>query len=338
MLILGIETSCDETSAAVVKEGHHILSNVVSSQIDLHRPFGGVVPELASRHHTEKISSIVSKAIEEACIKPEDIDAIAVTHGPGLVGSLIVGIMFARGFGEGLSCPVLGINHLEGHLFASIMEHSDLSFPFLALLVSGGHTLIVAVNKVGHYDILGQTIDDAAGEAFDKVANILKLGYPGGPAIDKLTQKIEHTDRIPFPRPLLKADSYDFSFSGLKTAVLYHSKKTFCNAPETFPEKEVSLIATSFQDAVVETLVTKTFSALEKSGLKQCALGGGVAANESLRKQFLLKGKEKDISIFLPSKKNCTDNAAMIACCAYYRWQHNVDRGKSFEVDPRLKL
>lgn len=338
MIVLGIETSCDETSASIVIDGRIIASNIVSSQIDVHRPFGGVVPELASRHHIENITYIVSESLKEASIKSSEIDLIAVTRGPGLVGSLLAGIMFAQGFSEGLSCPLVGINHLEGHLFASLMENVELSFPFLSLLVSGGHTLLVAAHSVGNYSILGQTIDDAAGEAFDKVAKILGLGYPGGPIIDKLSKKDANSENIRFPRPLLKSNNFDFSFSGLKTAVFYYVRDSIKDSSGSIPEKDVVKIASSFQEAVVETLVSKTFSALKETGINKCVIGGGVAANDFLRKEFIERGDKEDVQVFLPSKAFCTDNAAMIASCAYFRKKHGFDKETEVEVNPRLKL
>ena len=338
MFILGIESSCDETSAAVIKDGREILSNCVSSQIEIHRPFGGVVPELASRHHSENISYIVSTALDEAQVAPKDIDLVAVTHGPGLVGSLIVGIMYARGFAEGISRPVVGINHLEGHLFASLMEYPTLDFPFLSLLVSGGHTMLVVVNDINDYEILGSTIDDAAGEAFDKVAKILGLGYPGGPIIDRLARQTDKSERITFPRPLMHVKNYDFSFSGLKTAVLYHTKNSTNNHHKTLHDDEKAIIAASFQDAVVDTLVHKTMRAVKETGMKRLAIGGGVAANGLLRDRLRYESEDQSIQIFLPSRTFCTDNAAMIASCAFFRWQSGLDRSTVFEVDPKLKL
>lgn len=335
MYILAIETSCDETSASVVAAGKEILSNVISSQIKIHKKYGGVVPELASRHHVEAINYVIAKAMEEACLGYADLDAFAVTQGPGLVGSLIVGIMAAKTLAFLFKKPLLPVNHVEGHIYANFLEH-NLKPPFLALVISGGHTELVHQKSRLSYQILGRTRDDAVGEAFDKVAKLLHLGYPGGPIIDQLSKKGNPTF-VKFPRPYLP-DSYDFSFSGLKTSVLNYVLK---QSPANVRRHSADIVA-SFQQSVVEVLVYKTLETAKKLKLKKIVLAGGVAANSGLRDLFQREcGKEK-LKLFYPSPVLCTDNAAMIASAGYYRLKGKkikyTPKMLEFKAEPNLRL
>ena len=316
--ILGIETSCDETAAAVVDRGTSVLSSVVSSQVDLHARYGGVVPEIASRAHVDLIVPVVAQAFVEAGLSelPTDgepqLDAVAATYGPGLVGALLVGVSAAKALALAWDVPFIAVNHLEAHLYATLLEDPDLELPLVVLLVSGGHTMIVLMEGHGQYRVLGSTIDDAAGEAFDKVARYLGLGYPGGPAIDALSVEGD-PEAIRFPRPMAGDGTYDFSFSGLKTAVVNYVRK--------HPDVSTPDVAAAFQEAVVDVLVTKTQAAAREVGAKGLCLGGGVAANSRLRERFLDACVEDGIRGFLPSRAMCTDNAAMVASAAWYRWQ-----------------
>ena len=317
--ILGIETSCDETAAAIVQRGTSVLSSVVSSQVDLHARYGGVVPEIASRAHVELIVPVVAQAFVEAGLSDRpaadggcDVDAVAATCGPGLVGALLVGVSAAKALALAWDVPFLAVNHLEAHLYATFLEEPDLELPLVVLLVSGGHTLLVLMEGHGRYQVLGSTIDDAAGEAFDKVARYLGLGYPGGPAIDRLSVTGDPA-AVRFPRPMLGDGTFDFSFSGLKTAVVNHVRK--------HPEAVTADVAASFQEAVVDVLVTKAQAAARQAGAKGLCLGGGVAANSRLRERFLDACVVDGIRGFLPSRAMCTDNAAMVASAAWYRWQ-----------------
>ena len=316
--ILGIETSCDETAAAVVARGTSVLSSVVSSQVDLHARYGGVVPEIASRAHVDLIVPVVAQAFVEAGLSelPTDgepqIDAVAATYGPGLVGALLVGVSAAKALALAWDVPFIAVNHLEAHLYATLLEDPDLELPLVVLLVSGGHTMIVLMEGHGQYRVLGSTIDDAAGEAFDKVARYLGLGYPGGPAIDALSVQGD-PEAIRFPRPMAGDGTYDFSFSGLKTAVVNYVRK--------HPDVSTPDVAAAFQEAVVDVLVTKTQAAAREVGAKGLCLGGGVAANSRLRERVLDACVEDGIRGFLPSRAMCTDNAAMVASAAWYRWQ-----------------
>ena len=317
--ILGIETSCDETAAAIVEGGTSVLSSVVSSQVDLHARYGGVVPEIASRAHVDLIVPVVAQAFVEAGLsdRPVDgagceVDAVAATYGPGLVGALLVGVSAAKALALAWDVPFLAVNHLEAHLYAALLEDPALELPLVVLLVSGGHTMLVHMEDHGQYKVLGSTIDDAAGEAFDKVARYLGLGYPGGPAIDKLAVSGD-PEAIRFPRPMSGDGSFDVSFSGLKTAVVNHVRK--------HPEVSTPDVAASFQEAVVDVLVTKAQAAARAVGAKGLCLGGGVAANSRLRERFLDVCVADGIRGFLPSQAMCTDNAAMIASTAWYRWR-----------------
>ncbi|HSB06514.1 MAG TPA: tRNA (adenosine(37)-N6)-threonylcarbamoyltransferase complex transferase subunit TsaD [Thermodesulfobacteriota bacterium] len=315
MRVLAIETSCDDTGAAIVQDGIKILSNIVSSQESVHQKYGGVVPELASRKHIESIVPIVTGALGEAKVTLRDIDGIAVTHGPGLVGSLLVGLSFAKSLSFATGIPCIGVNHIEGHLSAIFLEENPPKFPFIGLVVSGGHTSLFRVDGFGKLMRLGQTRDDAAGEAFDKVAKLLRLGYPGGPIIDALSQE-GNSKAIRFPRPSLKKHSLDFSFSGLKTAVVNYVK---ANPEPTggYPENHLRDLVSSFQEAVVEVLVRKILQAAYHEGLRRIVLCGGVASNRRLRERMKEEASQERIKVFIPSPSFCTDNAAMIGVVGY---------------------
>lgn len=315
MRVLAIETSCDDTGAAVLLNGREILSNVVSSQISVHQKYGGVVPELASRKHIESIVPIVNEALKTAKVTLKEIDGIAVTQGPGLVGSLLVGLSFAKSIAFARGLPFIGVNHIEAHLSAIFLEEKSPSFPFIGLVVSGGHTSLFRVNGFGKYIRLGQTRDDAAGEAFDKVAKLLGLGYPGGPIIDELS-KTGNPKAIPFPRPILSKNSFDFSFSGLKTAVVNYVK-THPEPPGGYPENLIKDIVSSFQEAVVEVLLRKTLQAANDQRLKRMVLAGGVAANQRLRAKVKEEALRQGLKVYLPSSSLCTDNAAMVGVVGY---------------------
>lgn len=304
--ILGIETSCDETAAAIVKNGTEILANVVSSQIKSHAQFGGVVPEIASRQHTEQITYVLDEAFQKANCTWDDIDAIAVTEGPGLIGALLVGINAAKALAFAKNKPLINVHHIAGHIYANRLV-TEFEFPLLALIVSGGHTELIVMREHGQYELIGETLDDAAGEAFDKVARTLQLPYPGGPHIDRLAQEAEAT--IDFPRAWLEAGSFDFSFSGLKSAVInyVHNEKQRGN------EIDIATIAASFQASVIDVLTEKTFSAAKQYGVKQVIVAGGVAANKGLRNRIVNKFAHSDIPVYFPPIELCTDNAAMIA-------------------------
>jgi N6-L-threonylcarbamoyladenine synthase len=326
--ILGIETSCDETAAAVVIGGVNVLSSVVSSQVDLHARFGGVVPEIAGRAHVEMLTPVIAQAIVEAGIDDERIDAVAATVGPGLVGSLLVGVSAAKALALVWDVPFVAVNHLEAHLYAALVEEPDLQLPVVVLLVSGGHTMLVEMQDHGKYRLLGQTIDDAAGEAFDKVARFLGLGYPGGPAIDRIAMSGDPS-AIAFPRAILD-EGLDFSFSGLKTAVVRYVRAN--------PDVNTADVAASFQQAVVDVLLTKARRAASEVGANGLCLGGGVAANSLLREQFLDVCEADGLHGFLPSRPMCTDNAAMIASAAWWRLQSDGPSPLDTGADPSLEL
>lgn len=319
MHILGIETSCDETAAAVVTDGREIRSNIVASQIELHAKYGGIVPELASRQHVEAINYIVDQAMDEAGVRFDELTAIAVTNRPGLIGALLVGVAAAKSLAYCHNLPLLGINHVEGHIYANFMEHQALSFPHICLTVSGGHTLLVEVQEGWRYEILGTTQDDAAGEAYDKVAQYLGLGFPGGKVIDDLAKEGD-SDAIRFPRPMLERDNYQFSFSGIKTAVRFFIEKA--TDTETLPA--VADIAASFQAAVVDVLVGKTVRAAKAKNAKAITLTGGVAANRQLRESMRRAGEEFGAEVYYPRIQLCTDNGAMIAGVAYQKYQEGL--------------
>jgi N6-L-threonylcarbamoyladenine synthase len=312
MLVLGVETSCDDTAAAVLRDGRALLANVVSSQDQVHGPYGGVVPELASRHHIQNILPIIDDALVKAGVALQDLDGMAVTYGPGLVGSLLVGLSLVKGISFRSGIPYVGINHLEAHLLAIHLEH-EVPFPYLALLASGGHTLLYCVNDIGAYAYLGGTRDDAAGEAYDKVAKMMGLGYPGGRVIDHLARNGDRR-AIRFPRAHLKSDSYGFSFSGIKTAVWHYLK---AHGREELERKKAD-IAASFQEAVVDMLVNPTIKAAVTHGVMRIVLSGGVAANSRLREKMKEKADAEGIEVFFPSAKFCTDNGAMIALAGYH--------------------
>ncbi len=327
-LILAIETSCDETAAAIVANGTDVLSNVVSSQVDLHAVYGGVVPEVASRAHLDKLESVVAEAMTRADVTSPDLDGVAATCGPGLIGALLIGVSAAKAMALAWEVPYIGVNHMEGHLFATFLERPDIELPLVVLLVSGGHTLIVEVTEPGRYRYLGSTIDDAAGEAFDKVARYLGLGYPGGPIIDRLAAEGDRTV-VRFPRAMMD-DGLDFSFSGIKTAVVNYVRR--------HPDVANADIAAGFQDAVVDVLVTKTIRAARRVGAATVCLGGGVAANSQLRETFAAEARAAGLAHLVPDRAYCTDNAAMIAAAAHWRLVNDGPTGLDGGADPSLKL
>lgn len=332
-LILAIESSCDETAAAVVVNGRKVLSNIIFSQIDLHKLYGGVVPEIASRKHIEKINQVVTEALETAGMALEDMDAIAVTYGPGLVGALLVGVSAAKAISFASGIPLVGVHHIEGHISANYIENPDLEPPFACLVVSGGHTHLVLVKDYGEYEILGKTRDDAAGEAFDKVARAIGLGYPGGPKIDKLSCE-GNPDAIAFPRGKVGGSDYDFSFSGLKSAVLnYLNGCKMKNEPVNTAD-----VAASFQKAVIDVLVDHAMHACKEYDFKKFAIAGGVASNAHLRAAMEEACRKRKIQFYHPSPILCTDNAAMIGAAAYYEYQKGVRSGLDLNAVPNLKL
>ena len=326
-LILGIETSCDETAAAIVADGHDVVASVISSQIDLHARYGGVVPELASRAHVELLAPAVAQVLVEAGLEGPDVDAVAATIGPGLAGALLVGVSTAKALSLVWDVPFIGVNHMEAHLYASFLEEPTLEPPLLVLLVSGGHTMLVAMEGHGKYQLIGTTVDDAVGEAFDKVARFLGLGYPGGPAIDRLAA-VGDPNAVPLPRPM--PAGYDFSLSGLKTAVIRYVKN--------HPEVSTADVAASFQRAVVDMLIDKTRRAAVEVGATAVCLGGGVAANSELRERVLDLCTEEGLQAFLPSREMCTDNAAMVAAAAWWRYNSDGPTPLDVGVDPGLRL
>ena len=328
--ILAIESSCDETAAAVVKNGREVLSNVIYSQIALHTEYGGVVPEIASRKHIEKINQVIEQALSDAGMALPDMSAIAVTYGPGLVGALLVGVSAAKAVSFASGIPLVGVHHIEGHISANYIENKDLEPPFICLVVSGGHSHLVVVKDYGEYEVIGRTRDDAAGEAFDKVARAIGLGYPGGPKIDRVSKE-GNPDAIAFPRAKVGNAEYDFSFSGLKSAVL-----NYLNSCRMKGEEIVT--ADSFQKAVVDVLVEHSMEAVRKYGLKKFAIAGGVASNSSLRKAFEEACEKESVAFYHPSPVYCTDNAAMIGTAAFYEYQKGIRHGFDLNAVPNLKL
>lgn len=333
VLILAIESSCDETAAAVVKNGRIVLSNVISSQIALHTLYGGVVPEIASRKHIEKINQVIEAALSEAEVTLSDIDAIGVTYGPGLVGALLVGVAEAKAIAYAAKKPLVGVHHIEGHIAANFIEHSDLKPPFLSLVVSGGHTHLVRVKDYGKFDIIGRTRDDAAGEAFDKVARAIGLGYPGGPKIDKASKE-GNPEAIVFPRAHVEDAPYDFSFSGVKSAVLNYING--CRMKEE--EYSQADIAASFQKAVTDVLVSNAMHAVAEFRADKFAIAGGVASNSALRQALRSACEKRGVKLYCPSPVYCTDNAAMIGVAAYYEYIAGTRHGWDLNAVPNLKL
>lgn len=331
--ILAIESSCDETAAAVVKNGREVKSNVISSQIALHTLYGGVVPEIASRKHIEKINQVIEAALAEAGVSIEDIDAVGVTYGPGLVGALLVGVAEAKAIAYAAKKPLVGIHHIEGHIAANFIEHQELEPPFFSLVVSGGHTHLVRVKDYGKFDIIGRTRDDAAGEAFDKVARAIGLGYPGGPKIDKVSKEGD-PDAIVFPRAHVADAPYDFSFSGLKSAVLNYINGCRMKGQE-YSQADV---AASFQKAVIDVLVDRAMHAVEEYHIETFAIAGGVASNSALRAAMKAACEERGVRFYYPSPVYCTDNAAMIGAAAYYEYIGGTRHGWNLNAIPNLKL
>jgi len=325
IITLGIETSCDETSAAIIKNGREVLSNIIDTQIKIHEQYGGVVPEIASRNHIEAISRVVETALKEANVTFEDIDVIAPTYGPGLVGALLVGLSYGKALSYAIKKPLVGVNHIEGHISANYITHKDLKPPFLCMMTSGGNTQIVHVKDYCEFEVLGKTRDDAIGEAFDKVARVIGLGYPGGPKIDKLAQEGEPNIEL----PKIHMDNLDFSFSGIKTAVI--------NLHHKNPDINKADLCISFEKTVSEVLVQNILKAIEQTGVKTVALAGGVSANSYIRKEFL-KLEEQGIKIYMPDLKLCTDNAAMIGSAGYYRYINGDISDLKLNAVPNLKL
>lgn len=332
VLTLGIETSCDETSVAILRGNREILANVISSQVALHERFGGIVPEIASRAHVQAINPALAEALRRAYVTLWDLRVVAVTEGPGLVGSLVVGVAAAKALASVLDVPLIGVNHLEAHLYANLLDHPDAAPPAIGLIVSGGHTLLVRFHDHGIYEVIGQTVDDAAGEAFDKIARHLGLGFPGGPAIDRLAQKGD-ARAIAFPRAMLD-DGYNFSFSGLKTSVVNY----LARERREGREPKIEDVCASFQEAVVDVQVAKTVRAAVEFEVPTVFLSGGVAANSRLRDALASGCKEAELQLFFPSLEFCTDNAAMVACCGFHRYLRGIRSGLDLNPDPNLPL
>ena len=333
MNILAIESSCDETAAAVVQDGRKVLSNIISSQIEIHKLYGGVVPEIASRKHIEKVIQVVDEALKEASLTMDEIDAVAVTYGPGLVGALLVGVSAAKSISFAHNKPLIGVHHIEGHISANYIENEELEPPFLCLVVSGGHTNLVIVKDYGEYEVLGKTRDDAAGEAFDKVARAIGLGYPGGPKIQKISEE-GNKDAIAFPRAKVADNPFDFSFSGLKSSVL-----NYINSCEMKGEEiNKADIAASFQEAVVDVLVSHTIEGAKQLGFKKIAMAGGVASNTVLREEMKEACERRGFMFYHPSPILCTDNAAMIGAAAYYDYKKGLISDLTLNAVPSLKL
>ena len=333
MITLAIETSCDETSVAVIKNGREVLSNIISSQIEIHREYGGVVPEIASRKHVENIDAIIEESLRTADVNFKDIDFISVTQGPGLVGALLIGLSSAKALAYALEIPIIGVNHIEGHISANYIAHPELKPPFACLIVSGGHSYLIDVLDYNEFKLYGRTRDDAAGEAFDKVARALGLPYPGGPFIDKLALE-GNPDAIDFPRVFLENNSYDFSFSGLKTAVLNYLN----SLAQKNIEPVIEDVAASFQQAVLDVMLEKAFRLVKETGRDKLVIAGGVAANQGLREMFEKQGKLDNIKIYYPPIELCTDNAAMIGSAGYYNFMDGKTSSLDMKVMPNLSL
>lgn len=331
--ILGIESSCDETAAAVIKNGREVCSNIIFSQIELHKLYGGVVPEIASRKHIEKINQVIKEALSKASMELEDVDAIAVTYGPGLVGALLVGVAEAKAIAYAANKPLVGVHHIEGHIAANYIENPDLEPPFMCLVVSGGHTHLVKILDYDKFEIIGKTRDDAAGEAFDKVARAIGLGYPGGPKIDKLAREGDK-EAIVFPRAKVEDNAFDFSFSGLKSSVLNYLNQCEMKQIEVNPAD----VAASFQYAVIDVLTSHAISAVKEMGMDKLAIAGGVASNSSLRESLQQACDKEGIRFYHPSPIFCTDNAAMIGVAGYYAFQNGVCHGLDLNAVPNLKI
>lgn len=331
MKVLAVESSCDETSVAVVKDGREVYSNVIASQIDTHKKFGGVVPEIASRQHVEAINTVLKEGLDQAGVKLDDIDIIAATKGPGLIGALLVGLSAGKALALATGKPFVGVNHIVGHVCANYISFKDLEPPFIGLIISGGHTYLIEVKDYVDFTLHGRTVDDAVGEAFDKVARSLGLAYPGGPLIDALAKKGKET--IEFPRVMIKEDNYNFSFSGLKTAVLNYLNSTRLRGEEIVTED----VCKSFQEAVVDVLLEKSFRLAREKDMDKIVLCGGVSANSRIREAFEERGREENIKIFYPELKLCTDNAAMIASAAYYEYLAGKVDEENF-ANPNLGL
>lgn len=330
---LALESSCDETSAAILLDGREVLSNVISSQIDVHKVFGGVVPEIASRHHLDNVNNVVNQALEEAGVTLDDVDLIGVTHGPGLVGALLIGIATAKAYSFAKDIPIIGVHHIQGHISANYIQYPELEPPFTALVISGGHTNIVEVKGYNEFEVLGGTRDDAAGEAFDKVARVLGLGYPGGPKIDNAAKE-GNPEAIPFKRVFLEKGSYDFSFSGIKTGVLNYIN----SEKQAGREINVNDVAASFQQAVMDVIVTKAVNAAKEMNKDKIVLAGGVAANSKLREMLASECEKNGIKLYHPAPILCTDNAAMIGCAAYYKYMAGYRSDMSMDAYPNLPL
>ncbi len=333
ILILGIETSCDETAASVVKNGREVLSNVIDSQIDIHTLYGGVVPEIASRKHTEKINIVIKEALKQAGVTLDDLDAIAVTYGPGLVGALLVGVSEAKAICYAKNIPLVGVHHIEGHINAVYIEHKELEPPFISMVASGGHSHLVIVRDYGKYEVIGRTLDDAAGEAFDKVARAIGLGYPGGPKVDALSKE-GNPEAIAFPRAKVENSVYDFSFSGLKSAVLNYLNKCEMKGE---PVNQAD-VAASFQASVVDVLVDHTVRAAKDYNIPVVTIGGGVAANSALRASMKEACDREGLEFYYPSPVYCTDNGVMIAVAGYYEYMNGVRHGLDLNAVANLKL
>lgn len=332
-LTMAIESSCDETSVALLLNGREVLSNVISSQIKVHQVFGGVVPEIASRHHLDNINNVTNQALEEAGVTLDDVDLIGVTYGPGLVGALLIGLASAKAYAFAKGIPLVGVHHIQGHISANYIQHPDLEPPFMSLVVSGGHTNIVEVKDYNSFEVIGGTRDDAAGEAFDKVARVLGLGYPGGPKIDKIAKEGD-PEAIHFKRVFLEKGSYDFSFSGIKTGVLNYMN----SEKQAGREINVANVAASFQQAVLDVIVTKAVNAAKEMKKDKIVLAGGVAANSKLRSMLIEECEKNSIKLYCPSPILCTDNAAMIGCAAYYKYKAGYASDLTLDAYPNLPL